>query len=93
LDVKPKLVHIPSEFIADVDPNTGAGLLGDKMWSVLFDNSKIKRFVPGYVAIVPFHEGIRRTLAWFQADESRMLVSPEDDARIERILAAYARGR
>ena len=89
LGVKPTLVHIPSEFIASVDAATGAGLLGDKMWSALFDNSKIKRFVPGYVATIPFHEGIRRTVAWFQANESRMQVAPEDDARIERILAAY----
>jgi nucleoside-diphosphate-sugar epimerase len=91
LGVRPVLVHIPSEFIATVDPGTGAGLLGDKMWSVIFDNSKIKRFVPGYVATIPFHEGIRRTLAWFQADERRMQVLPEDDARIERILAAYGK--
>ena len=91
MGVKPRLVHIPSEFIAQVDPGIGAGLLGDKMWSVQFDNSKIKRFVPDYVATIPFHEGIRRTLAWFQADERRMRVSPEDDAQIERILAAYNR--
>jgi nucleoside-diphosphate-sugar epimerase len=89
LGVKPKLVHIPSEFIAGVDPDSGPGLLGDKMWSVMFDNSKIKQFVPDYVATIPFHEGIRRTLAWFQADERRMQVSPEDDTQIDRIIAAY----
>src|SRR5258708_31094562 len=55
LGVKPTLVHIPSEFIAKVDPDTGAGLLGDKMWSVLFDNTKIKRLVPDYVARISFH--------------------------------------
>lgn len=89
LGVKPKLVHIASEFIAQVDPTSGPGLLGDKMYSVIFDNSKIKRFVPDYVATTPFHLGIRRTLAWFQADPARMHVSPEDDAYFERILAAY----
>src|SRR5664279_387390 len=85
---KPKLVHIPSEFIAQLDPREGAGLIGDKMHSALFDNSKIKRLVPDYVASIPFHEGIRRTVAWFQADPSRLRVAPEDDAQIERILAA-----
>ncbi|MBN1201565.1 MAG: SDR family oxidoreductase [Anaerolineae bacterium] len=89
LGVKPTLVHIPSRFIASVDPDTGAGLLGDKMWCAVFDNSKIKRFVPDYVASIPFHEGIRRTLAWFQAEDTRMHVPPEDDAQIERILTAY----
>jgi nucleoside-diphosphate-sugar epimerase len=89
LGVRPSLVHIPSEFIASVDSETGAGLIGDKMWSALFDNSKIRHFVPDYVARIPFHEGIRRTLTWFQADERRMQVPVEDDARIERILSAY----
>jgi nucleoside-diphosphate-sugar epimerase len=89
LGVKPTLIHIPSEFIALVDPDTGTGLLGDKMWCALFDNSKLKRLVPEYVATIPFHEGIRRTLVWFQADEDRMRVSSEDHAQIEHILAAY----
>ncbi len=93
LGVTPKLVHIPSDFIAGVDPDSGPGLLGDKMWCVMFDNSKIKRFVPDYVARIPFHEGIARTLAWYQADSRRMQVSAEDDARVERILTAYQKGR
>ncbi|NDJ75655.1 MAG: NAD-dependent dehydratase, partial [Chloroflexi bacterium] len=84
-----ELVHISSDFIARVDPDTGAGLLGDKMWSVMFDNGKIKRFVPDYVANIPFYAGIRRTLAWFQAEKRRMLVPPEDNDQIDRILAAY----
>jgi nucleoside-diphosphate-sugar epimerase len=93
LGVQPRLVHIPSTFIAQVDPGTGAGLLGDKMWSAVFDNSKIKRLVPDYVARIPFHEGILRTLAWFQANQARMQIPPEDDAFVERILDAYQRER
>lgn len=91
LGVKAKLVHIPSEFIYEVDPDSGVGLVGDKMWSAIFDNSKIKRLVPDYVASIPFHIGIRRSLAWFQADPARMQVSPKDDLQIDRILEAYQR--
>jgi nucleoside-diphosphate-sugar epimerase len=90
LGKKPNIVHIPSDFIAQLDPNTGAGLLGDKSHSVIFDNSKIKRFVPDYVATIPFHEGIRRTIKWFQADESRMVVHPSDHELLENMLKAYA---
>ncbi len=89
LGVKPHMVHIPSTFIVSVDARTGAGLVGDKMWSAVFDNSKIKRFVPGYVATIPFYEGIQRTVAWFQAEKSRMRVEVEDHAVFERILKAY----
>jgi nucleoside-diphosphate-sugar epimerase len=93
LGVKPNLVHVPSDFINAIDPNTGAGLIGDKMWSAIFDNSKIKRFVPDYVATIPFNLGIRRTLAWFQADESRMQVSEGDHGLLDRILKAYKHGQ
>ncbi|MFW6212806.1 MAG: SDR family oxidoreductase, partial [Spirochaetota bacterium] len=40
---EPELVHIPSETIGQFDPEFGAGLLGDKRYSVVFDNAKIKR--------------------------------------------------
>jgi nucleoside-diphosphate-sugar epimerase len=89
LGVKANVVHIPSEFIAKIDPDTGAGLLGDKMHCAIFDNSKIKRFVPDYVATIPFNVGIRRTFAWFQADAKRMEVAPKDHEQIERIIKAY----
>lgn len=58
-----QLVHIPSDFIAACIPETRGGLLGDKAVSVVFDNTKIKRFVPGYCATVPFTQGIRQTMA------------------------------
>lgn len=89
LGVKPMLVHVPSEFIAQVEPEQGPGLLGDKMYSVIFDNSKIKRYVPEYVAQIPFHQGIVRSLAWYQADAARMEVSAEDHALFDRILDRF----
>ena len=54
---EPNLVHVPSEFIAKLDPDTGAGLLGDKSWCALFDNSKVKSFVPGWEARDPLRRG------------------------------------
>jgi len=91
LGVTANAVHVPSDFIHRVDPEIGAGLLGDKAHSVLFDNSKIKRLVPGFVATIPFHEGIRRTIAWFEDDPSRWVVKPEVHAAMDRILAAWER--
>jgi nucleoside-diphosphate-sugar epimerase len=89
LGVAADVVHIPSDFVHRVDPLIGAGLLGDKAHSVLFDNSKVKRLVPGFVATIPFHEGIRRTIAWFEADPGRWVVRPEVHAAMDRILAAW----
>lgn len=87
-----KLVHIASDFIAEVAPDLGPGLLGDKAWSVIFDNSKIKTFVPGFQAVIPFREGIRRTLAWYAADPRRCWIDDNANAEMDRILAAYRGG-
>jgi nucleoside-diphosphate-sugar epimerase len=87
-----RIVHIASDFIAECLPEMRGTLLGDKAVSAVFDTTKIKRFVPDFRATTPFAEGIRRTLAWFDADPSRQLVDAEMDDRWERLLAAYERG-
>ena len=48
--VKPDLIHIPSDLIAAHNPETLGSLIGDKANSAVFDNSKIKRFVPDFKA-------------------------------------------
>lgn len=87
--VEARLVHVPSELIAAYDPQWGASLLGDKSHSMLFDNSKIKRVVPDFVASIPFAQGARQIIQWYDADPARRQVDPAFDAIIERILAGY----
>lgn len=89
LGVVPKIVHIPSDFIADVMPSYEGTLLGDKTWSTVFDNSKIKSFVPGFEAVIPFPEGIRRTVAWFDADPARKRVDDQVNQEMDAILRAW----
>jgi nucleoside-diphosphate-sugar epimerase len=87
------LVHIPSDFISACDESFRGGLLGDKANSVIFDNSKIKRMVPAFTATIPFHLGIRRTLAWFEADPARQIVKKETNDLMDRIIASYGHHR
>lgn len=89
LGVEANIVYIPSRFIADYDEQAGAGILGDKMWCPIFDNSKIKSFVPDYQATIPFHIGIHKTLDWFHADEQRMTYPPEHEQFLDDVIAAY----
>jgi nucleoside-diphosphate-sugar epimerase len=89
LGVEADLVHIPSDLIAKLDPSSRGGLLGDKTWSVIFDNTKIKSFVPGFQATIPFHVGIRKTLAWFDEDESRKRVNDAANQQMDRILSLF----
>lgn len=86
-----RIVHLPSDFIAAQEPELAGTLLGDKAHSVLFDNTKIKSFVPGYRARIPFREGIRRTLAWFEASPDRMRSTGETDRLLDRLIAAFER--
>lgn len=85
--VKPQLVHVPSETIAAFAPNWGAGLLGDKAHSVIFDNSKIKRLVPEFRATIPYARGVREVLAWYDADPARQVVDEGLDRLMDEIIA------
>jgi nucleoside-diphosphate-sugar epimerase len=85
----PRFIHVPSDFIISCVPTVEGTLLGDKAVSAVFDNSKLKRFVPGFAAKTPFAQGIRRTIAWFEADPARQQIDPELNRRWDKLTAAY----
>ncbi|HEY5483737.1 MAG TPA: NAD-dependent epimerase/dehydratase family protein [Propionibacteriaceae bacterium] len=89
LGVEARIVHIPSDYIARAVPELAGSLLGDKTWSVVFDNSKIKAFVPDFRATIPFRDGIRRTLEWFAGDVQRRFVDDSVNVQMDRVLEAY----
>ena len=86
-----RLVHVPSALIAALTPDKGGSLLGDKAQSTFFDNAKVRHLVPEFQPKVSFAEGIARSIAWFDADPSRRVVSPAANENIERVLSAWER--
>lgn len=91
-------VHIASDFICNVGDTIGwewmrGNLLGDKAVSTIFDNSKIKRYVPGFEAKITFKEGIKKTVQWFEADPSRMVIDEGNNSFIDTVLTAYKGGK
>src|SRR5271168_2280569 len=90
--VEPQLVHIPSDFVIACVPEKEGTLIGDKSVSVIFDNSKIKRFVPDYCATTTFAEGIRQTLAWFNADPTRKQIDSQVNAALDKLISTYEKG-
>ena len=88
---RPRLVHIPSDLLSAWNPELEGTLLGDKSHTAVFDNAKLRRAVPGFRPRIAYRDGIRRTLAWFDADPARRRLPAETDAFIEQLLAAYAR--
>ena len=87
--VEAKIVHIPSDFINKLDKNVGASLLGDKAYSVIFDNTKIKTFVPDYKATIPFKEGMKRMLTWFDEKEERKKIDQKENEFMDRIFEYF----
>jgi nucleoside-diphosphate-sugar epimerase len=92
--VKANLLHIPSDVIISICEKLGqpwmrGNLLGDKAWSAIFDNSKVKRFVPGYVATIPFAEGMQRTIKAMESDPARMAVKPDKEDLVAQILEKW----
>ena len=64
-------------------------LKGDKAHPAVFDNSKIKRFVPDFVCEVNWAEGVRRSLAWFETHLEFQTIDSEMDSSWDQIIAAY----
>ncbi|HET6531410.1 MAG TPA: NAD-dependent epimerase/dehydratase family protein [Actinoplanes sp.] len=87
--VEARLVHVPSDAIAAADPEWGAGLLGDKAHSMVFDNAKLRSVVPDYVATVPFEQGAREIVAWYDEDASRQRADPRLDTLMDRLVQTY----
>lgn len=87
LGVRAELVHIPSEQIAKYDKETGDGLLGDKMHSMLFDNTKIKSIVPEFTCKIPFREGAKEIVKWFNENENSHLINSPQNELIEKMIS------
>jgi len=85
---EPELVHVPSDLIAAYDPKWGAGLLGDKAHSMIFDNSKIRRLVPDFHPVIPFWQGAKEIIDWHDEDQTRQVVDPHVDLMQDKLIAA-----
>jgi nucleoside-diphosphate-sugar epimerase len=81
-----KLMYLPSHIIAKVDRDWGDSLLGDKTHSMIFDNSKVKRLVPGWEARIPFSHGAEEIMTYYDGDPIRQVVDPAFDAAMDKLV-------
>ena len=92
LGVPPRIVHVPSDAIAAADPEWGAGLLGDKAHSMVFDNSKLRALVPDFRPTIPFEVGAREIVAWHDEDPARQVVDARMDAVMDNLVERFRVG-
>ena len=89
LGVEAKLTHIASETLAALWPALEGSLLGDKSNTVLFDNQKIKRAVPGFCAVTQFHQGVREAVAYIYSHPECQKPDPAFDAWCDEVIERY----
>jgi nucleoside-diphosphate-sugar epimerase len=91
LEVEPNVVHIASDLIVAHDPDKMGTLIGDKIHSVVFDNSKIRSVVANFDCEVTWAEGVRRSLAWFEVHPEFQTIDHAMNSTCDRIIMAYER--
>lgn len=89
LGVTPNIVHIPSDVIVRYDAEIGAGLLGDKAHSMIFDNSKIKKFVPDFNPQVKFSEGAKEVIKWYKENTLQLAVDSHINEFMDKIIGDF----
>lgn len=89
LGVEPRVVHIPTDALAALNPEWLGSLKGDKANSVWFDNSKIKREAPEFICTTPFAQGVQEALNTIYADTSLQKLDPVFDRWCDQTIERY----
>ena len=89
LGVEFKPYYVPSDFLHAVGKyDFAGGLIGDKANSVVFDNAKVKRAVPGFTATVRLDMGMKQTVEYVLSHKECQVEDPEFDAWCDKVIAA-----
>lgn len=85
-----KIIHVPSEIIAKYNKEIGDSLLGDKTHSMIFDNTKIKSFVPEFKCTIPFEHGAKEIVDWYKNNPEYQIVDESINKTFDSILENYS---
>jgi len=80
----PEIVHVPTATLVRYQPAWEGPLLGDKSWSVIFDNAKVKGVAGDFACPIDPWEGMRMVADRFPP---RPDIDPALDALYDRIVA------
>lgn len=90
--VKLNAYHVASDFLAKAGEKYGydfrGGLTGDKAVSVVFDNSKLKKYVPSMKTEVPFREGVHKAIEYISGHPECQKDDPDFDTWCDKVIAA-----
>lgn len=83
----PRVLRVPTDRICEVAPRLTGNLKGDKAHPGIFDNAKIKRFVPDFQCRIPFREGVRESVAWLLAHPEHQNLSEDVERMCDDVAA------
>jgi nucleoside-diphosphate-sugar epimerase len=91
LGVQVRLVHVPSDLLTVGAPDWfwTELIVGDLAHSAVFDNTKIRRYVPSYAPALTFHRSVRRMLEWRAAHPEQTASDPATEAIMDRLVEGY----
>ena len=88
LGVQLNAYHVSSTFLdqcSTLDYN--GSLIGDKANTVVFDNSKLKRLVPGFVAETRFDQGVKEVVDYILAHPEEQVEDEDFDIWCDTVIA------
>lgn len=88
LEIEVKKFHVATDFIIKCQPDFLGALTGDKANTVVFDNSKIKRLVPDYVATTRFDQGIKHSIRYILSHPQLQVEDEEFDQFCDKVIMA-----
>ena len=87
LGIKLNAIHVSSEFLTACSNYDFLGsLIGDKANSAVFDNTKLKRLVPDFVATKRFDTGIKETIDYVLSHKECQIIDEEFDLWCDKVV-------
>jgi nucleoside-diphosphate-sugar epimerase len=88
LGVETRIVHVPTDTLIRYKPDWAGPLLGDKTWTTLFDNSKIKRVAGEFTCETDLDAILAEPIRYFRKRQAdRVPYSTDNEALVDRIIA------
>ena len=86
LGVEAKIIHVSTDTLVRYDPAWEGPLTGDKSWSALFDNSKVKRVAGAFTCAQDLPTILEESIANFKARNATADQAPDAlDPLMDRI--------
>ena len=91
LGVETKLAHVASDTLCQYKPDWKGPLLGDKSWTALFDNSKVKRIAGDFTCETDLDKILEQSIKYLKRRiADKVPYSTDNEALTDRIIKEQA---